>query len=865
MKKICARLFVWLLFVQTYPGSFLFGQSYNPGNALRFDGASGYASIRDTAVLKPVGPFTLEAWVKREAGGSGNPTILDKKTYFLKFDGTGASQRILFGLGVKGVAMDTLRSSRLLAVNRWVHIAAVYANGQMQLILDGNLDASKTKTGLDSTTVDSLILGRNVSLSTDYFQGRIDELRIWNVVRDTVQIRSSMVQTVSIPQTGLVGYWRMDDLTGPTIADSSGNKNIGKLQGGTSLVSSSIWPVIPKNITAIYANNGLDSVHWNATISPNVIKYLLVKRSYLSSVFSSFDSVASGVLSYGDTSIINGFTYYYAVLAVDNNGFVSDTSDIASASVPPLLSNVVSSDISANTVWNKSNGVYLLKQNRQVTAAATLTINSGTIVQFDPGVSLTVNGVLQALGAVGDTIRFTTSNSNPAKGQWGALRFDNTSSPSVLRCVVVEYGGDTVITSDINSMRLRISNSLIWRNKGGIKHSGTSLDSITSSSVVQNNTFGIYATNNIVIFADTVMNNGSYGTRTKGNVFNSLFSQNGGNGIDSSGMVFNTTASHNTGYGISCSGYVYGSTADSNVGYGIKTIKSAFQCLSDSNKSVGIMAGDTVLGCIVFNDSTGVVGGKLIRQNQIYSNTKDGIYENTATGIVDSNRIYLNSGAGINSNNISGTVIRRNIIYRNPVGISYVGSHSVIQNNTLALNDTGIVTNAPLSADSLRNNIVAFGTRLGIFDKAGSNDTVDFNDVYSNVPGFVRFSGFSSQVGSMIYQNTVHDSTDLFGNITVDPLFANASINNFLLSSPLSHAINAGDPSSPKDPDNTISDLGANYYVIPSTADDCCRDGWRQECDRELGRDDGLSAVEVSDILANGDRFRSKGFGALWG
>ena len=58
------------------------------------------------------------------------------------------------------------------------------------------------------------------------FNGKIDEVRIWNVARTESQIQNTM-NTILSPEyystsdSGLVGYWRLDEGTGQTAEDLS--------------------------------------------------------------------------------------------------------------------------------------------------------------------------------------------------------------------------------------------------------------------------------------------------------------------------------------------------------------------------------------------------------------------------------------------------------------------------------------------------------------------------------------------------------------------------------------------------------------------------------------------------------------------
>ena len=64
-----------------------------------------------------------------------------------------------------------------------------------------------------------------------FFQGRIDEARIWNVVRTGADPRATRIYELT-SGTGLVGRWGLDEGTGATtVADSTASPITGTLAG----------------------------------------------------------------------------------------------------------------------------------------------------------------------------------------------------------------------------------------------------------------------------------------------------------------------------------------------------------------------------------------------------------------------------------------------------------------------------------------------------------------------------------------------------------------------------------------------------------------------------------------------------------
>jgi len=65
--------------------------------------------------------------------------------------------------------------------------------------------------------------------SAYYFDGDIDELRIWNTVRMQSEIRNNMYQNLSEIDTSLLAYYPCNQFTGRSLVDHSFNNNIGTL------------------------------------------------------------------------------------------------------------------------------------------------------------------------------------------------------------------------------------------------------------------------------------------------------------------------------------------------------------------------------------------------------------------------------------------------------------------------------------------------------------------------------------------------------------------------------------------------------------------------------------------------------------
>jgi hypothetical protein len=125
---------------------------------------------------------------------------------------------------------------RAVPVNHWSHLALTYDGATLRLYVNGIEVSSRMTTGIIKTTTDPLWIGGDQPYG-EYFQGLIDQVRVYDRVLSRPEVRAEMSTPIGSARTprvaGLVGAYAFDRGSGTVAADASGNGNAGAIVGAT--------------------------------------------------------------------------------------------------------------------------------------------------------------------------------------------------------------------------------------------------------------------------------------------------------------------------------------------------------------------------------------------------------------------------------------------------------------------------------------------------------------------------------------------------------------------------------------------------------------------------------------------------------
>jgi hypothetical protein len=208
--------------------------------SLSLNGTTAYAEAPHHADLNTTGDWTVEAWFKDEtAGGYNHDTRYILITGDTNSDGEapyliGIEWGTLFAGERTGWTNHVVSHSLGgVSANAWHHVAVTMQGStrQLTIYLDGVQVKQATLSAQSAAgNTRAVSLGRN-GTTGHYWRGKLDDVRIWNVVRTASQISAAFEVELTSAPAGLVGGWKLNEGSGTLAADSAGTAQNATLKG----------------------------------------------------------------------------------------------------------------------------------------------------------------------------------------------------------------------------------------------------------------------------------------------------------------------------------------------------------------------------------------------------------------------------------------------------------------------------------------------------------------------------------------------------------------------------------------------------------------------------------------------------------
>jgi hypothetical protein len=266
------------------------------GGGLSFDGVDDHVDLGQVGTFYGAG-FTLEAWVRKETAkndvavvgtwtSNGGPMVW--------VDHLASRYRVTFGTTFSGYLDAGVGPS----AGQWQHVAATYEGATARFYVDGVEVSARAASGPGSSN--TWRIGAYGSTPGGYFDGVVDDVRIYDRALSPTEVMADMGTPVTIPESTA-------DVTPP------------------SAPGSLAATILPSRVT----------LTWGAATDDVGVTTFNVHRS----TEPGFTPTAANRIArptaaiYTDADLPEG-SYYYKVTAEDAAGNVGPSSNEASADVP---------------------------------------------------------------------------------------------------------------------------------------------------------------------------------------------------------------------------------------------------------------------------------------------------------------------------------------------------------------------------------------------------------------------------------------------------------------------------------------------------------------------------------------------------
>jgi len=210
------------------------------GNALSFNGTTNYVDLGNPAALQLTGSMTIEAWVKAAANPADDGQIVAKSNgtgWQLKTSKDTGAQTFGIAVSINSTSTSQRYSTTVRSLGTWYHVAGVYnaATSTLSTYVNGVLDNGTLRGVVPATQVNSSV-NVNIGRRTGgfYFNGIIDEVRIYNRALTPAEIQSDLNTPINPPAPTVASV-------SPASGSTSGGTTV--TIGGTGFVTGAVVTV----------------------------------------------------------------------------------------------------------------------------------------------------------------------------------------------------------------------------------------------------------------------------------------------------------------------------------------------------------------------------------------------------------------------------------------------------------------------------------------------------------------------------------------------------------------------------------------------------------------------------------------------
>ncbi|MBD2139957.1 hypothetical protein H6F39_00795 [Anabaena sp. FACHB-1250] len=798
---------------------------------LSLDGVNDYVNLNNPSHLNFTGEITIEAWVKVKAtdglrnivahGHTNNP---NGEVYLRVYNG---QYQIASWNGRDYMATFAIPSAD---IGNWVHLAGVY-NSQAQawqLYRNGIL-VNSTAASVGALLVnENWAIGARGNGTERFFNGDIDEVRIWNKARTQQEIQANLNQTLAGNEANLAGYWNFDNVSGSTITDLAKGNN-GTLTNGASIIVASdiliggtgddiyIVDTTTDTITE-NVNEGIDTIQSSVTLTlaTNVENLTITGTAAINGTGNELNNVITGnsannILDGGagtDTLIGGtGDDIYIVDTTTDTiTENVNEGTDTIQSSVTfTLATNVENLTLTGTAVINGTGN----ELNNVITGNA-----ANNILDGGAGIDTLIGGLGDDIYIVDTTTDTITENVNEGI---------DTIQSSVTLTLATNVENLTITgTAAINGTGNELNNVITGNSANNILDGGAGTDTLiggTGDDIYIVDTTTDTITENVNEGTDTIQSSVTLTLATNvenltltgtavingtGNELNNVITGNAANNILDGGAGTDTLIG-GTGDDI----YIVDTTTDTiteNANEGTDTIQSSVTLTLATN-----VENLTLTGTAAIN-GTGNAGNNVITGNGANNTLDGGAGTDTLIGGLGNDIYVVDSTTDTITENASGgtDTIQSSVTYTIAT-LALANVENLTLTGTAAINGTGNAGNNVITGNA-GNNTLNGGAGTDTLIGGLGNDIYVVDSTTDIITELANGGTDTIQSSATLTLATNVENLTLTGTAAINGT-GNAG-NNVITGNSANNILDGGAGT-----DTLIGGLGNDIYVVDSATD----------------------------------------------
>lgn len=474
-------------FELTTPSNIILGDNLNSKiktASVALDGSDDYISTNLN--LSNLNSFTIEGRVNL----NDNNADLFGQDDVIEFNATSTQIKVWTPWGG---SMNWTYDNRF-APNKWHHLALVGNGSILKLYLDGynvaSTNANTSNYGVSANT--SFMIGANIS--GGYLNGKVDEVRVWNIARTAQEIFDNKDIELVGTQNGLLAYYKMnhgianENNSGvTTVTDYSNNSKDGILNHSALSGSTSNWVAEISTLTNPWttSNNAIFTVSNQGAISTISTGLATLTYSFENCAYGKAITVASsisgGTIS-GTTDVCAG-TNSSTLLLNGSLGNVQWQSSLDGVN----YNNIIGANQTTYTAFNLTNTTTF----RAVVSSATYSETSNTaIVTVKQSPTAVIVASSSTSFCQGGNVTLTASDGNTYLWNTGEItKSITTSNPGNYNVTISNSNGCSTTSANTTVNIYPLPTNVVASTSTNTVLTGSQIMLSASASVLSNSLF----------------------------------------------------------------------------------------------------------------------------------------------------------------------------------------------------------------------------------------------------------------------------------------------------------------------------------------------------------------------------------------